>query len=186
MEIDRGKFQEFALTKSQLLVFVPRNLDGSDMKAFLRTMSQNKKVLQGKPKERPGKGTHRPMFVYFLDWNDEKKTCDGLFDIPTIISSIWDRAQDEIKHGHTDEAEVKKNTEREILDFQNKLHELVSGSLHTSRCVRVISMPSLPFEFEKMKEVAQKVLEKDVAKPTKTVEKRNLKERIADFKWPSF
>jgi len=185
MEVERGKFQDFTLTKGQLLVFVPRSLDGSDMKVFLRNISQEKKVLQGKPKERPGKGTHRPMFVYFLDWNEEKKTCNGLFDLPTIISSIWDRAQDEIKNHHAKEKEVRENIEKEILDFQNKLHELVSNSVFTKKCVRIISMPSLPFEFNKMKEVALEILEKDVALPTKTIEKKDLKVRIQEFKWPS-
>jgi len=114
MEIKRGEMAEYSLDRSHLLVFVPRNLDGSDMKVFLRNISQDRKVLQGKPKERPGNATHRPMFVYFLDWNEEKKTCNGLFDIPTIISSVWDRAQDEIKH------HKKKRKKKQLLKWKKK------------------------------------------------------------------
>ena len=50
MEISRGQFQEYTLKHSELFVFVPRDLDGSDMKLFLRNISNDKSVIQGKPK----------------------------------------------------------------------------------------------------------------------------------------
>jgi len=184
MEIKRGEMAEYSLKKSHLLVFVPRNLDGSDMKVFLRNISQDRQVLQGKPKEKPGKATHRPMFVYFLEWNQDTKTCNGLFDIPTIISSIWDRAQDEIKHHPNEKEELILEMEKEIMDFQNKLHQLVAKNEVTRRCVRILSMPPLPFQFDQMKEIALKVLETEIAKPTKTFEKKKLMQKIQEFKIP--
>lgn len=39
------------------------------MKAFIRNITNDKKIMQGKPKERPDNSTHRPMFVYFMNWN---------------------------------------------------------------------------------------------------------------------
>jgi len=64
------------------------------MKATLRNLLNDKIIIQGTPQELPEGATHRPMFVNFLSWNIEEKSCDGLFDLPTIISSIYERAKD--------------------------------------------------------------------------------------------
>eukprot|EP01114_Cavostelium_apophysatum_P019189 TRINITY_DN6114_c0_g1_i1.p1 TRINITY_DN6114_c0_g1~~TRINITY_DN6114_c0_g1_i1.p1 ORF type:complete len:288 (-),score=66.93 TRINITY_DN6114_c0_g1_i1:167-1030(-) len=150
-EIKRGEFQKYQLSPSKLLLFIPRNLEGSDMKAFLREIATKNQVLQGKPKEKPGKATHRPMFVYFLKWNTEAKTCSGLFDIPTIISSCWDRNQDEsIEH--------KTDILKEIIDFQNQLVELVKSNPLTRGKVKLISVPSTPLNFELLEEAGSAYL----------------------------
>ena len=99
----------------QLLIFIPRALNGGDIKAAIRSKVSQKVVIEGRPKAQPGTaGTHRPMFLYFLLWDDEGggsssggasgdgsgnewrreggdgiPQCAGCFDIPTIISSIW-------------------------------------------------------------------------------------------------
>lgn len=149
MEVGKGQFQEYMLKHNELFVFVPRDLDGSDMKLFLRNISTDKSVIQGKPKERPGKGTHRPMFVYFLHWDPEQKICDGLFDIPTIISSCWDRAQDRI--------ELREEIDREIIDFQNQLITLVNVHPLTRGKVRIVSLPPLPFNLATIKSTVEKL-----------------------------
>ncbi|CAF2232019.1 unnamed protein product [Rotaria magnacalcarata] len=150
MEVSRGKFEEYQLTTDQLFVIVPRDLDGSDMKVFLKNVSSspNPSVIQGKPKERPGNDTHRPMFVYFLEWDPAKKECDGLFDIPTIISACWDRR----KHGKNDQHDTVNITD-EIMIFQNQLLSLINEHPITYGKVRILSFPSLPFRFSDIKYV---------------------------------
>ena len=99
----------------KLLVFLPRDLDGSDMKVFLRDISASKSVIQGKPQEnKSNKKTHRPMFAYFLEWDSTSSVCNGLFDIPTIISSIWDRHKDEIERVKQGLRKEKKMVEVDI------------------------------------------------------------------------
>lgn len=129
---------------------MPRDLDGSDMKVFLRKISDDKSVIQGKPADKPGNGTHRAMFVYFMEWDAATKTCNHLMDIPTIISSIWNRAQDQ--------KELKTDIAREILDFQNELITLINNHPLTRSKVRVISVPPLPLDISTLKSVAYKVL----------------------------
>ncbi|CAF1186524.1 unnamed protein product [Didymodactylos carnosus] len=148
MEIARGKFEEYQLNNGKLFVIVPRDLDGSDMKIFLKRISSlpNPAVMQGKPKERPGNDTHRPMFVYFLECNTEKKECNGLFDIPTIISSCWDRHKNEQHHRR-----YTVNVADEIIIFQNQLISLINEHPITRGKVRILSFPSLPFRFEDIK-----------------------------------
>lgn len=60
MEIARGQFEGYTLMKSELLIFVPRNLEGFDMKGFIRDITNQKKVIQGKPKEKPGENPWNP------------------------------------------------------------------------------------------------------------------------------
>ena len=51
----------------------------------------------------------------------EQKTCNGLFDIPTIVSSMYDRAKDEAKRKHKKGKSYDINFEdiqKEIIDFQ--------------------------------------------------------------------
>ena len=86
------------------------------------------------------------MFVYFMQWDTNSKTCNYLFDIPTIISSIWNRAQDQ--------KVLKVNIEQEILDFQNHLISLVSENPLTAGKVRIISVPVFPLEMPTLKEAA--------------------------------
>lgn len=154
MEIEKGKFTTYQLEHSQLLVFVPRDLDGSDMKAFLRDISSAKAVIQGKPLENRDRSSHRPMFVYFFKWNTEQLTCDGLFDIPTIISSIYDRAKDQ----KDDKDSLDFDTSKELLTFQNHLISLIKSNPLTVNHVRVISVPPLPFKLQELKNTAERVL----------------------------
>jgi len=149
MEVKRGVFEDYELQHSQLLIYIPRDLDGSDMKIFLRKITDTNSVIQGKPKERPGAGTHRPMFVYFLEWDASTHICDGLFDIPTIISSIWNRAQDQ--------KELTVDIRQEIIIFQNALWKLVQSNPITADRVKMVSVPSTPFEISGMKLAARKV-----------------------------
>ncbi|CAF2388666.1 unnamed protein product [Rotaria sp. Silwood2] len=148
MEITRGQFEEYQLKNDQLFIIVPRDLDGSDIKVFLKNLSSppNPSIIQGKPKERPGNDTHRPMFVYFLEWNPTTKECDGLFDIPTIISSCWDRYRNEKKN-----QDYTVDVTDEIVIFQNQLLALVNEHPITNGKVRILSFPSLPFRFSDIK-----------------------------------
>ncbi|CAF1596328.1 unnamed protein product [Rotaria sp. Silwood1] len=148
MEVTRGIFEQYHLKNDKLFIIVPRDLDGSDMKVFLKNLSSfpNPSVTQGKPKERPGNDTHRPMFVYFLEWDPEKKECNGLFDIPTIISSCWDRHKNEKKN-----SKHSMNIADEIIIFQNQLFSLINEHPITYGKVRILSFPPLPFDFSSIK-----------------------------------
>jgi len=170
MEVKRGEFQPFTLTRSQLLVFIPRDLDGSDMKAFLRTITNDKKVIQGKPKEKAGKQTHRPLFVYFLEWDEAAKTCNALFDLPTVISSCYDRARDQL--------EFEVDIGQEILDFQNRLIDLVKSNPLTNGKVCLVSLPKTPFQFDYIKQAAAKILEQPVMALEVTVGKEPEKKKF--------
>jgi hypothetical protein len=133
------------------------------MKLFLRKISDTNSVIQGKPKDKPGMGSHRPMFVYFMRWNQENNTCDYLFDIPTIVSSIWNRCQDQKELPINSRQEVSNNTSLtldnslKILVFQNYLFELIQKNDITRQRVKIISVPVMPFELDAMKHAAEKV-----------------------------
>jgi hypothetical protein len=131
--------ENFALVRgSRLLVFVPRTINAVDMKVQLREMQVSKKCFQAKPVEiNP---THRPLFVFLFERDDEKKTCGYAFDIPTVISSCWDRARDSAKPDAID------SIAEEIIDFQNELQRLVSSHDITHERVSIVSIPPAPFD----------------------------------------
>jgi hypothetical protein len=86
------------------------------------------------------------MFVYFMQWDTDRKTCNYLFDVPTIVSSIWNRAQDQ--------KVLQVNIEQELLDFQNHLIYLISNNPVTAAKVRIISTPCFPVDIDTMKSSA--------------------------------
>eukprot|EP00041_Stephanoeca_diplocostata_P016358 m.321950 g.321950 ORF g.321950 m.321950 type:complete len:467 (-) comp20339_c0_seq6:99-1499(-) len=95
MEKSRGVFEDYTLRTRRLYVFVPRTLDGTDMKKELSAGTRSGVLRMGKPQPpRGADGAHRPMFMYFLRADTEARTCDGMCDFPTIVSSCWDRQQD--------------------------------------------------------------------------------------------
>jgi hypothetical protein len=51
-EISRGQFVPRALEHNLLLVFVPRMLDGTDIKTVIRSMQQNGEIVTGKPQDK--------------------------------------------------------------------------------------------------------------------------------------
>jgi len=146
IEISRGNNVNSMMKSNHILVYLPRDLDGADLKALIRNMLNDKKIIQGRPVEKAGGATHRPMFVYFLDWNTESKTCDGMFDIPTIISSCWDRAKDQ--------KELEVNIRQELIDFQNNLYSLIKKNPVTADCVKIVSVPINGLEINSMKVIA--------------------------------
>jgi len=156
MEVKRGVFEDYELQHSNLLIYVPRDLDGSDMKLFLRKITDTTQVIQGKPKDKPNAGSHRPMFVYFLEWNATDHTCDGLFDIPTIISSIWNRKQDQ--------KELQVEPREELIIFQNYLWNLIQSNPITAARVKLVSVPPMPLEIIGMKLAARKLYSEDLQK----------------------
>ncbi|CAF4709421.1 unnamed protein product, partial [Rotaria socialis] len=81
-------------------------------------------------------------------WDPAKKECNGLFDIPTIISACWDRR----KHGKNDQHDTINITD-EIMIFQNQLLSLINEHPITYGKVRILSFPSLPFRFSDIKYV---------------------------------
>lgn len=74
-----------------------------------------------------------------------------------------------------DQREIEFDIAQQILDFQNRLVELIagryifqkelrgSGNEYTKDKVRVVSLPTTPFKFEVMKESALQIL--DPARP---------------------
>jgi hypothetical protein len=141
------------------LIFLPRDLDkNSDLKEAIRMMTTSKQVMQGKPIEKPRKSTHRPMFVYFIHWNEDSKTCDGLFDLPTIISSIYQRAEDARKNKVERTSEFDLDIGQEILVFQNCLLQLIRENEETRDKVKIISIPKLPLDVQLLKKVSSNAL----------------------------
>mmetsp|Transcript_23422 Transcript_23422/g.61319 ORF Transcript_23422/g.61319 Transcript_23422/m.61319 type:complete len:456 (-) Transcript_23422:182-1549(-) len=95
MEKSRGVFEDYTLSTPTFFIFIPRTLDGTDLKKALSDGTRSGMLRMGKP--RPPKDSdrpHRPMFMYFLQSDPERGTCDGMCDFPTIISSCWDRMED--------------------------------------------------------------------------------------------
>ncbi len=92
------------------------------------------------------------MFVFLLEADPERKSCGYCFDIPTVISSCWDRARDE----GTDEA--RERVAQEIVDFQNELQRLVSGSPATRDRVALVSTPP-HFDAPALLHIARKLTE---------------------------
>ena len=132
----------------QLHVFIPRDLNENDIKKALRDMQNEGSCFQGKPLEKEN-ASHRPMFVFCLEKDDEKRSCFGLFDVPTIISSCWDRS------GHDEEKRGK--IKREIIDFQNALKDLVQSNESTKNVVHLVSVPPLPLKPDALKHLIRKI-----------------------------
>jgi len=141
-----------------LLVFVPRDLNEIDFKAQLRQMQTDKHVFLAKPVEAPG-ASHRPMFLYVLSKDDATKTAGFCFDVPTVISSCYDRAKKEAADAETEEGkrEAFANVIREIVDFQNCLQELVKDNPITKERVQLVSIPPAPFEAQVFAHLARKL-----------------------------
>jgi len=76
---------------------------------------------------------HRPMFFYLTSWDEEAKTCDGLFDIPTTIGTLLNYQRIEAPKGYSIEAEIVK--------FQNVLIYLVARHPKIKDRVRILSVP---------------------------------------------
>ncbi len=118
----------------RFFVFIPRTLDeNTDIRAQLRDMQASGAVAQGKPTEHSK--THRPMFIFLLQSDVATKTCGFGFDIPTVVSSCWDRARQEGSE------EARQRVPDEIVDFQNELQRLVSSSEATRDKVALVSTP---------------------------------------------
>ena len=132
--------------------------------------------------EAPQRGDgHRPMFAYLFTSDTAAGTCSGLFDVPTIVSSIWDRASRapaDDSDGGDGRADARMPMPRrvartvsnmwsppppppprldvrtELLLFQNFLVKLVQEHPDTRDCVAILSIPSLPLDFAAMRTVA--------------------------------
>ncbi len=143
----------FTLTEGPFFyVFVPRDLNEIDMKAELRRMQgPGGGAHQGKPVEAPG-SSHRPFFSFYLNKDDVNKTCGFGFDIPTVISSCYDRAK------RAGSPEAMENVVREIVDFQNALQELVDADPVTRKAIAIVSIPPAPFDAASLAHVARRVV----------------------------
>ena len=121
------------------------------------------------------------MFAYLFTSDTAAGTCSSLFDVPTIVSSIWDRASraplDDSAEGdgpHRAQLPLPRRLVRtvsnvwsppppppprldvrtELLLFQNFLVKLVQEHPDTRDCVAILSIPSLPLDFTAMRTVA--------------------------------
>eukprot|EP00040_Diaphanoeca_grandis_P019249 m.101526 g.101526 ORF g.101526 m.101526 type:complete len:457 (-) comp27333_c0_seq7:111-1481(-) len=177
MEKSRGVFEDYRLHQKTMYVFVPRTLDGTDMKKELSNGTRSGALKMGKPKVPKDGEPHRPMFMYFLAANDESFVCNGMCDFPTIISSCWDREQamklsalpqdelpprslyqritnpigrpEHLSIGHRAQfGRFESTIPREIEDFENELLRLINSDDATKDVVRIVSIPCPPFDFE--------------------------------------
>lgn len=147
--------QQHTLTHGKrLFVFIPRHLNDTDIKVELRKMQTERLAFQGKPADKSP--THRPMFLLFLENDEEKKTCGFGFDVPTVIGSCWDRAR-----FSENPEEAKERVVKEILDFQNSLQELVDKNETTRERVVLVSIPPSPFDARALLHIARKIDEEE-------------------------
>lgn len=138
-----------------IYVFIPRTLTGVDMKAQLREMQDAGVTFQGKPLELK-EASHRPMFLFLLQRDSNAKTAGYCFDVPTVISSCYDRANS--VQGDTEEREkAMANVMREIVDFENNLQLLVNNHEKTRDSVVLVSIPPPPFDSRELIHIASKV-----------------------------
>jgi len=133
---------------SELLVIIPRELDSRDgIKETIIGANKKKKINSVRVTDPPGSESHRPMFLATLAASSDLKTVAGLFDIPTVISAIWDRKQNE--------KEVLVDVRKEIRDFQNSLFKMVQGNPLTADTVRIISVPHVPSDWDQLKKMVE-------------------------------
>lgn len=72
MEKSRGVFEDYVLQTPTFYIFIPRTLDGSDLKKALSDGTRSGALRMGKPKPPPDSDRqHRPMFMYFLTSDSE-------------------------------------------------------------------------------------------------------------------
>lgn len=159
-EVARGQFEPRRLVTSRLLLLVPRGLaPGDDLKGALSSLARSGAAGQGQPVPREGDSTHRPMFCYFLRSSPDSAECDLLFDLPTIVSSIAQRAEDERSLPAGERPALPVDVGREIREVQNHLVTLVAGHESTrGGVVRVLSIPPLPLRPDALRSVCERVL----------------------------
>jgi hypothetical protein len=154
IEIGKNQFSQGELTDSSLYILVPRNLEaGADIKATLRAGTDDKVLQSGKPQPLAGAPpSHRPMFIFFVKLS-AASTMHAV-DIPTVLSSIRDRADAAKKQAEANRQNGVKQTvvqvdiEREIHTFTNALLELVQGDERARQLVHVLMVPSMPFNHD--------------------------------------
>lgn len=139
-----------------IYVFIPRTLNEIDMKAQLKQLQASGAAFLGKPVELQGT-SHRPMFLFVLQKDSSKKSVGYCFDVPTAISSCYDRANS-VK-GEEDRAQAMNNLVRELVDFQNNLQDLVSQHDSTRNSVALVSVPPPPFDAAVLAHIAGRVHE---------------------------
>eukprot|EP00039_Didymoeca_costata_P020842 m.342597 g.342597 ORF g.342597 m.342597 type:complete len:405 (+) comp21600_c0_seq1:109-1323(+) len=156
MEISRGKFEDYTLKNDALLyVFIPRTVNETDLKKELSSGQRSGALRMGKPKAPAGQEGHRPMFMYFLSASEEDKTCQFMFDVPTIISACWNRYLDNSSKLPEKllDSKLEASIPREIVDFQNELLSLVESHQETKNTVRLVSIPPPPIDFKRINKV---------------------------------
>lgn len=149
VEVGRNQFESATLTDSTLFVLIPRDLKrGADIKATLKSATDAKVLKSGKAVPRDGApASHRPMFIFLLPRNDTLHA----IDIPTVVSSIRDRADTaaELKLSAKNDAErrtiVSVDIEHELTAFTNCLLSLIERDERCKQLVRLVLMPALPF-----------------------------------------
>jgi hypothetical protein len=154
IEIGKNQFSQGELTDSSLYILVPRNLEpGADIKATLRAGTDEKVLLSGKPQPLAGAPpSHRPMFIFFVKLS-AAATMHAV-DIPTVLSSIRDRADaaqrlaDANRQNGIKQRVVQIDIEREIHTFTNALLELVQADERARQLVHVLMVPSMPFNHD--------------------------------------
>lgn len=87
-----------------------------------------------------------------------------MFDVPTIISSIYERAKDQkvtislpFKAFTSPSQEPPVDIRRELLDFQNNLVKLIASNPQTNAVVRVISVPNPQLDAQALRRLARAI-----------------------------
>jgi hypothetical protein len=156
LEIGKNQFSQGELTDSSLYILIPRCLNaGADIKATLRSGTDDKVLQSGKPQPLPGApASHRPMFIFFVKLTSTPQSTMHAVDIPTVLSSIRDRADAAAKQAEANRQNGVKQTvvqidiEREIHTFTNSLLELIRSDERTRQLVQVLMVPAMPFNHD--------------------------------------
>jgi len=133
-----------------MTIFLPRNLNENDLK----------RIDLGNSGSLKNYTSHRPLVVNFLQYGEQdegrSKYVSGMCNVPTIVSSIYDRYRDVEKQ--REEAKTKEEAddilevdiEKEVLDFQNYLTKLIKNSKEARNTIRIMSTPELPLNKDKL------------------------------------
>lgn len=150
--------EKVSLASPFLFVIIPEALDGRDIKVALRDAIAQNKVHRGAPGEQAR--LFRQLDLFFLEHDPPSQTCDLMFDIPTIVSSCWDR-HDDLNAHEDNETNVPRylsehvqslfkcldakddkrrypNITEELHDFANMLFRLCSNNQTIRDLVKIV------------------------------------------------
>jgi len=143
--------KEHILARRVMTVLIPRDLNEESLRESVRSLG-----FQGHVKNYSTfRGMYQPVLHKWRSEKNGKFYCSGLCDVPTGLSSIYDRYLDVEQRRKAPGLSQEERDEilpidipLEILNFQNNLLQLISQYEETRGRVRIISIPPPPIDRE--------------------------------------